>query len=271
MTTPALSVKMGPDQAASAQRIVDQRSKAAVSQSMFTKHALNRKHSSSSHLRLRIPLTAITPDASVDSGDNGMGGFPEGSTEFVAECKLPTEKGMFRLRAYRYRGAKVVLRNGERVLDWTEMEPVVMMHGEINPEKTCVVRVHDQCFTSEVLGSQRCDCKEQLDMALAYIQQESGLVIYMPQEGRGIGLANKIAAYELQDTGLDTVDANRHLGFEDDERSYECVPAILQDLGIQSVKLVTNNPYKISQLTASGVRIEHTIRSLVPPNKHNEK
>eukprot|EP00287_Rhodomonas_sp_CCMP768_P021449 CAMPEP_0202824186 /NCGR_PEP_ID=MMETSP1389-20130828/12185_1 /ASSEMBLY_ACC=CAM_ASM_000865 /TAXON_ID=302021 /ORGANISM="Rhodomonas sp., Strain CCMP768" /LENGTH=156 /DNA_ID=CAMNT_0049497251 /DNA_START=60 /DNA_END=526 /DNA_ORIENTATION=- len=108
-------------------------------------------------------------------------------------------------------------------------------------------------------------------MALEFIQAESGIVIYMPQEGRGIGLANKIAAYELQDSGLDTVDANRHLGFEDDERSYECVPWILRDLGVRAVKLMTNNPYKISQLSAAGVRIEQTMRSLVPPNRHNAK
>ena len=165
----------------------------------------------------------------------------------------------------------MVWRNGERVLEWTEMEPVVMYSGDLRGHKGVVVRVHDQCFTSEVLGSKRCDCKEQLDMSLSYIQTHGGAVIYMPQEGRGIGLANKVAAYELQDGGLDTVDANRHLGFDDDERSYDCVPAILEDMGILSVQLVTNNPYKVRLLTDMGVVIDRTRPSLVEPNAFNSQ
>lgn len=173
--------------------------------------------------------------------------------------------------ACRYKGAKIVVRNGERVIEWTEMEPVVVMHGDLRGKEKVLVRVHDQCFTSEVLGSKRCDCKEQLDMAMLHILQNEGAVIYMPQEGRGIGLANKIAAYELQDGGLDTVDANRHLGFEDDERSYSCVPFILQDMGIESVQLITNNPYKIHHLKDSGVKIDSVTPSIVVPNMHNLK
>ena len=165
----------------------------------------------------------------------------------------------------------MVWRNGERVLEWTEMEPVVMYSGDLRGHKGVVVRVHDQCFTSEVLGSKRCDCKEQLDMSLSYIQTHGGAVVYMPQEGRGIGLANKVAAYELQDGGLDTVDANRHLGFDDDERSYDCVPAILADMGILSVQLVTNNPFKVRLLTDMGVVIDRTRPSLVEPNAFNSQ
>jgi len=194
----------------------------------------------SPHLRMRMKA-----DSNTRRDDGGMGGYPEGTTTFIAECQMPTDKGMYRLRSYRYKGAKTVWRNGERVLEWTEMEPVVMFSGDLGGQKGVVVRVHDQCFTSEVLGSKRCDCKEQLDMALTYIQTNGGAIIYMPQEGRGIGLANKIAAYELQDGGLDTVDANRHLGFDDDERSYDCVPDILADMQISSVELVTNNPFKV--------------------------
>eukprot|EP00960_Hanusia_phi_P069208 767028-Hanusia_phi.AAC.4 len=220
------------------------------------------------HLKLRMAIESMRATQGKSFGDQC---YPEGKTEFIAECQMPTDRGMFRLRSYRYRGAKVVTRNGERVLEWTEMEPVVMVSGDLRGKEGVVVRVHDQCFTSEVLGSKRCDCKEQLDMALNYINLNSGAIIYMPQEGRGIGLANKIAAYQLQDNGLDTVDANRHLGFEDDERSYDCVPAILEDMGIQSVQLVTNNPYKIQQLTDVGVKIDRTKPSLVEPNTYNVK
>jgi GTP cyclohydrolase II len=112
-----------------------------------------------------------------------------------------------------------------------QVEPVVMSSGELGGSRDVLVRVHDQCMTSEVLGSRRCDCKEQLDLAVDRIAAEDGVVIYLPQEGRGIGLANKIAAYALQDRGFDTVDANLHLGFEGDERSYDCVPHILQASG----------------------------------------
>ncbi|CAM9329243.1 unnamed protein product [Choristocarpus tenellus] len=130
------------------------------------------------------------------------------------------------------------------------------------------VRVHDQCLTSEVLGSMRCDCKDQLELALDYISKHGGCIIYMQQEGRGIGLANKIAAYALQDGGLDTVDANRHLGFEDDLRSYEAVKFILADLGIKSVRLMTNNPFKLKSLEDLGIKIDDCIPMLAVPNTH---
>ncbi|KAJ1480764.1 GTP cyclohydrolase II-domain-containing protein [Baffinella frigidus] len=264
----------------------------SVSHTLLQQHALSHswQRRSSPHLRLSLSLNAggIAGGVSPDSlpADEPGEWSSEGRTEFIAECQLPTDKGMFRLRSYRYRGAKVVTRNGERVLEWIEMEPVVMVSGDVGKPRAesegvpegkgsnsegVLVRVHDQCFTSEVLGSKRCDCKEQLDLALDYIKAHSGAIIYMPQEGRGIGLANKIAAYELQDGGLDTVDANRHLGFDDDERSYDCVPFILKDLGINSVELMTNNPYKINSLTDMGVKISSTTRSLVAPNKFNEK
>ena len=197
--------------------------------------------------------------------------YPEGSTQFIAECELPTDRGNFRMRAYSYRGAKVVVRDGENVLEWTEMEPVVIYKGNLRGSSKAVVRVHDQCYTSEVLGSKRCDCREQLELALDYINQHGGALIYMPQEGRGIGLANKIAAYQLQDGGLDTVDANRALGFGDDERCYACVPFMLKDMGIKGIRLMTNNPFKIRQLTELGVSIVGAKSHVVASNEYNAK
>jgi len=197
--------------------------------------------------------------------------YPEGSTRFVAECDLPTDRGTFRLRAYTYRGAKVVVRDGENVLEWTEMEPVIIYKGNLRGNTKVVVRVHDQCYTSEVLGSKRCDCREQLELALDYINQHGGALVYMPQEGRGIGLANKIAAYQLQDGGLDTVDANRALGFGDDERDYACVPYMLNDMGIKGIRLMTNNPFKIRTLTELGVNIIGSKAHVVASNEFNAK
>ncbi|KAL4111475.1 hypothetical protein PRIC1_003153 [Phytophthora ramorum] len=166
------------------------------------------------------------------------------TTTFVAETALPTDGGLFRVRAYRSTGS---LR---------ECEPIAMITGDLRDKRNVPVRVHDQCFTSEVFGSLKCDCREQLDYAKAYTKQHGGVVIYMPQEGRGIGLANKIMAYSMQERGLDTVDANRVLGFKDDYRSYEPVPAILKDLGVQSIRLLTNNPRKIRLLSQLGITVE---------------
>jgi GTP cyclohydrolase II len=179
------------------------------------------------------------------------------TTSYVSCCDLPTDKGFFRLRAYRHEGRK-------------SHEPVVMCAGDCSGEGVHV-RVHDQCQTSEVLGSRRCDCREQLDLALRHIQQHGGAVIYLQQEGRGIGLANKVAAYALQDGGLDTVDANLQLGFAEDERSYECVPFILQDMGIKSVKLMTNNPFKVESLRALGVAVEGCVPVIAPRNTDNAR
>ena len=157
------------------------------------------------------------------------------------------------------------------MLEWIEMEPVIIYKGNLKGSQRAVVRVHDQCYTSEVLGSKRCDCREQLELALDYINQHGGALIYMPQEGRGIGLANKIAAYQLQDGGLDTVDANRALGFGDDERDYACVPFMLKDMGIQGIRLMTNNPFKIRQLTELGVKVVGAKAHIVDSNEFNAK
>jgi GTP cyclohydrolase II len=131
------------------------------------------------------------------------------------------------------------------------------------------VRVHDACATSEIFGSRRCDCREQLHCAMAYAQQHGGVIIYLQQEGRGIGLANKIAAYALQEGGVDTVDANRMLGFGDDLRRYEPVKTILDDIGVAQVLLMTNNPRKVSELTGLGVDVRGRIPIIARVTKYN--
>ena len=177
---------------------------------------------------------------------------------YVAETNLPTDVGHFRLRAYRIDSndkhvAEKLLENNYMgkepcVIYCTQCPPGTVAgiltdgDGELEPQEAVPVRIHDQCFTSEVFRSQRCDCKEQLRMALEYIQRNGGAIIYLQQEGRGIGLANKIAAYALQDAGMDTVEANVHLGFPEDCRQYGVVPEILKDMGIASIQLMTNNP-----------------------------
>ena len=132
------------------------------------------------------------------------------------------------------------------------------------------VRVHDECFTAEVLGSLKCDCRDQLHFALDMIRRRQlGAVVYLRQEGRGIGLANKIAAYALQEEGHDTVDANRLLGLPDDQRRYDAAARILEDLGIQSVRLLTNNPRKIEALRDLGVKVTGRLAVLVGANPHS--
>lgn len=181
-------------------------------------------------------------------------------TNFIAECDMPTDLGLFKMRSYTYQSPTQTL------------EPIAMVYGNIQDQENVLVRVHDQCFTSEVFGSLRCDCREQLKESLKMIKEHGGgVVIYLQQEGRGIGIANKIAAYSLQDQGMDTVDANTHLGFRDELREYYSVPDVLKDLNIKSIRLMTNNPYKINQLKQLGVKINERIPIQVMPNQYNEK
>lgn len=186
-----------------------------------------------------------------------MNALPQlaGDVEFVAETLLPTHGGFFRVRAYRDH------RSGT--------EPVAIVSGKVEGRRNVAVRVHDECLTSEVLGSLKCDCKHQLDYAMDYIQQHEGVVIYLRQEGRGIGLANKIAAYHLQEGGLDTVDANRALGLPDDAREYHAARAILQDLGLDDIVLMTNNPRKIAKLGEEGINVVDRLPVIVEGNPHS--
>lgn len=167
-----------------------------------------------------------------------------GVVERYAEALVPTEYGRMRVVVYHEAG--------------TPHEHCAIIHGEVRGKERVLIRVHSECFTGEVLHSLKCDCREQLDYALrAIAKEDAGIVIYLRQEGRGIGLGNKIRAYALQEQqGADTVDANRLLGFEDDLRRYHVATAILAELDIASVRLLTNNPAKVEALRAEGVEVE---------------
>lgn len=186
------------------------------------------------------------------SPTSAMSSGPGRQYEFVAETLLPTVHGRFRVRAYRD--------------PLTGAEPLAMIVGDVEGQAGVLCRVHDQCQTSEVFGSLKCDCKEQLDTSLQKIQQQGGMILYLPQEGRGIGLANKVAAYAAQELGLDTVDANRKLGLPDDAREYVSVRDILLDLNISSIRLMTNNPRKIQELERLGVVIHERVSAVTKPN-----
>jgi len=193
------------------------------------------------------------------------------AADYVAETNLPTDVGQYRLRAYRVQDKyKNEYMGTEPCVIYSSDKPPFGVDGKL--AEGVPVRIHDQCFTSEVFRSQRCDCKQQLKMSLEYVKEHGGCIIYLQQEGRGIGLANKIAAYALQDDGMDTVDANIHLGFPEDCRQYGVVPAILNDMKIGSVGIITNNPRKVERIGALGVKVTGTIPMVIEKaNPHNRK
>jgi GTP cyclohydrolase II len=173
-----------------------------------------------------------------------------------SEAQIPTVFGTFLVSIYRD--------------DKTAAESILISHN-LEPDTTPFVRIHSECFTGEVLGSLKCDCRDQLQLALKEIQRRgSGAVIYLRQEGRGIGLGNKIKAYALQNQGADTIQANHLLGFETDLRTFEIAGLILRDRGVKQVVLNTNNPEKITSLTEAGVAVTKRIPSLASVNAHNE-
>ena len=173
------------------------------------------------------------------------------------EVHLPTEYGDFNLIPFRQKS------NG--------LEHIAIIKGEWSKEEPVLVRVHSSCMTGDIFGSKRCDCGEQLHRAMEKIDKEGkGVIVYLNQEGRGIGLMNKIAAYKLQEEGYDTVDANIHLGFDPDERDYGVGASILRELGITKMKLMTNNPVKRIGLESYGLEIVENVPIEVKPNKYNE-
>ena len=188
-----------------------------------------------------------------------------------AEADLPTAYGPFRLYVYRTTGGASANDGGSAVADGPAVEEhMAIVRGDISRGTSVLCRVHSECWTSEVIGSLKCDCREQLDRALEKIAAEgAGVVVYLRQEGRGIGLGNKIRAYDLQNRGADTVEANLRLGFEADARSYDVAAQILEDLGVKSVRLLTNNPLKIAGLEAAGVKVVDRLSHWVGENQHN--
>ena len=172
--------------------------------------------------------------------------------------QMPTEQGDFDLVAYKQKD--------------TEQEHVALIKGTWTEDESVLVRVHSSCLTGDVFGSCRCDCGEQLQKAMQLIEKEGkGVIVYMNQEGRGIGLLNKLKAYKLQEQGLDTVEANLQLGFGMDDRDYGVGAQILRDLGVRKMKLISNNPRKRTGLIGYGLEIVENIPLLVEPNPHNAK
>lgn len=152
-----------------------------------------------------------------------------------------------------------------------DKEHAAIVRGDVTNAENVPVRVHSECLTGDAIGSLRCDCRDQLKAALKQIgQMEQGILLYMRQEGRGIGLVNKIRAYGLQDHGYDTVEANLALGFHDDEREYSSAAHMLYSLKVKSIQLMTNNPRKIENLTQHGIAVNGRIPVIIPPNPHNE-
>ncbi len=175
----------------------------------------------------------------------------------VAEANMPTHYGDFKMIGYENK------MNGEH--------HVALVMGDIKSDEPILVRVHSECLTGDAFGSRRCDCGEQLELAMAKVQDAGqGVIVYMRQEGRGIGLLNKIKAYALQDQGMDTVDANRALGFEDDLRDYGIGAQILKDLKVGKIKLMTNNPQKISGVGGYGLEVVERVAIEPIVGKENE-
>ena len=145
------------------------------------------------------------------------------------------------------------------------------VHGDVTGAENVPVRMHSECLTGDAIGSLRCDCRDQLETALRTIgQMENGILLYLRQEGRGIGLTNKIRAYGLQDYGYDTVEANLALGFRDDERDYSVAAHMLESLKVKSIRLMTNNPKKINDLAGFGIKLGERMPLIIPPNPYNE-
>ncbi len=194
-----------------------------------------------------------------------------------AESEIPTEYGTVRLVVYREGEAEpeVLDAGGKPTLRRPRLdeEHMALIAGDLDALRLggpVLARVHSECWTGEVLRSHKCDCREQLDVALRAIAEAGrGVVVYLRQEGRGIGLGNKVRAYALQEQGADTVDANRLLGFADDARTYDVAAAILRDLGIPEIALLTNNPAKVDALREHGIGVVERVPLIAEPNEHN--
>jgi len=181
-----------------------------------------------------------------------------GISKKEAEAIIPTNWGKFRMIAY--------------TSEQLEYAPhIAMVHPEVNTEEPVLVRIHSECLTGDLFHSQRCDCGDQLDAAMRAIEAHKGIVIYLRQEGRGIGIINKLKAYNKQDEGLDTVEANLALGLDIDSRKYESAIEILEDLGISKIKLLTNNPDKVSAFDGTNIAVVERLALEIKANDNNRK
>ena len=174
-----------------------------------------------------------------------------------AEAHLPTIYGDFKIIAYADDPAD-------------PMPNVALLHKKFDAAEAAVVRIHSECMTGDVFSSSKCDCGEQLHQSLKMIAEAKGILIYLRQEGRGIGLINKLKAYQLQEKGLNTIDANLHLGFQEDQRQYINAVEILKDLNINNIRLITNNPLKIAALQKVGFHVTERIPIVIPPQQDNK-
>jgi GTP cyclohydrolase II len=191
----------------------------------------------------------------LDHDCTSMGGA---CVRIVAIADLPTRFGEFQVVAFKSPN--------------DPKEHAALVHGNIVGREDVPVRLHSECLTGDAFGSLRCDCRDQLEMALKEISQgDAGLVLYLRQEGRGIGFANKIKAYQLQEIGFDTIQANEVLGFRADERDYEVAAHMLHSLDVRSIRLMSNNPEKIADLREHGIQVQGRIPLIVPPNPHNRR
>jgi len=203
---------------------------------------------------MHVPVRVIRPQTPQPQST-------EPRTEWLAAAELPTRFGLFKTHVFR----TVEGRSGPHGA--CVKEHVALVFGDIEGATNLPIRIHSECITSEVFGSLKCDCKEQLDAALAEVAHRgAGAVLYLRQEGRGIGLANKIRAYELQSQGADTVDANRLLGLPDDAREYHAAAHMLAHFDVQSVQVMTNNPAKVDALRALGVEVTGRLPVVIKPN-----
>jgi 3,4-dihydroxy 2-butanone 4-phosphate synthase/GTP cyclohydrolase II len=173
-----------------------------------------------------------------------------------AEALIPTPWGNFRMLAY-----------ADSVDEW--MPDLALVSEAFDPSQPVLTRLHSECITGDLFGSKRCDCGEQLMYAMKRAANEGGVVLYLRQEGRGIGIINKLKAYNLQDLGLNTVDANLHLGFEADERHYDVAITMLEDLGIKAIRLLTNNPDKLKAFANTSIQIVSREPIIIEPQKEN--
>ena len=174
-----------------------------------------------------------------------------------AEALIPTPYGTFKMIAY-----------AGDAEDYTPH--LALVHPDMDPDSEVIVRLHSECITGDLFGSKRCDCGEQLDRAMRLTASGKGVVVYLRQEGRGIGIINKLKAYQLQDSGMDTIQANVHLGLEVDARHYDVAQGILSDLGIHRIQLLTNNPEKVDSFGEGPIEVVRRLPIIVSPGKENE-